>query len=65
MRKGLITFVGGIVVGALLGALIRDEERKCLQKTLKRQADKLCKGEDNPIKEGVAKVKGFMKEHLQ
>ncbi|MEM9416850.1 MAG: hypothetical protein AAF963_00675 [Bacteroidota bacterium] len=64
MRKDIASFAAGIIVGAVLGALIRDEDKKRFQQALNKQADKLRKEYEGPVKDGVDKVKQFVKEHL-
>ena len=64
MRKDIASFAAGIIVGAVLGALIRDEDKKRFQQALNKQADRLRKEYEGPVKDGVDKVKRFVKEHL-
>lgn len=64
MKKGFISFAAGVAVGAVFGLLIGDEEKKKIQKALKRQAEKLMKAYDAPIREGAASVKRFINEYL-
>ena len=53
-----------MALGAVLGILVRDEDKKGIQKVLNKQAGRLRKEYDHPIREGVSKVKSFVKEHL-
>jgi hypothetical protein len=64
MRRDLISFVAGMMVGAVLGALMGDEDKKRIHKAFNKQTDKLRKEYERPIKEGAAKVKSFVKEYL-
>ena len=64
MRRDLISFVAGMVVGTVLGALMGDEDKKRIQKAFSKQAGKLRKAYERPIREGAAQVKRFVKEHL-
>lgn len=63
-NESLFSFIAGIMVGTLLGILIGDEDKKKIQRTLNKQAEKLRKDYEGPIKDGAAKVKDFVKEHL-
>ncbi len=64
MRRDFISFMAGMVAGAVLGALMGDEDKKRIQKALSKQAGRLRKEYEHPIREGAAKVKSFVKEHL-
>lgn len=65
MKKDhLISFMAGIVVGTVLGVLVGDEDKRRVQQALSKQAARLRKEYENPIKESATKVKKFMKEHL-
>ncbi len=64
MKKGhIVAFLAGIAIGTVLGALVGDEDKKRIQEALSKQAARLCKEYENPIKEGAAKVKQFVKAH--
>ncbi len=64
MKRDFISFLAGMALGAVLGILVRDEDKKGIQKVLNKQAGRLRKEYDHPIREGVSKVKSFVKEHL-
>jgi hypothetical protein len=64
MRRDLVSFMTGMMVGAVLGALIGDEDKKRIHKAFNKQTDRLRKEYERPIREGVAKVKGLVKEYL-
>ena len=66
MKKGhIVTFLAGIAIGTVLGALVDDKDKKRIQEALSKQAARLRKAYENPIKEGAAKVKEFVKAHWQ
>jgi len=64
MRRDFISFMAGMVTGAVLGALMGDEDKKRIQKVFNKQAGRLRKEYERPIREGAARVKNFVKEHL-
>ncbi len=64
MKKEFISFLAGTVVGAVLGVLVGDEDKNRIRKVLNKQAGRLRKEYELPIREGVSKVKSFVKEHL-
>ena len=63
-NESLFSFIAGIMVGTLLGILIGDEDKKKIQRSLNKQAERLRKEYEGPIKSSAAKVKDFVKEHL-
>ncbi|MCU0318025.1 MAG: hypothetical protein MUC61_01630 [Amoebophilaceae bacterium] len=66
MKRDLISFFVGVAVGAVLGVLVSDEDKKKIQKTLGKQAVRLRREltHEHPIREGAEKLKKFVKEHL-
>lgn len=66
MKRDFISFFVGVAVGAVLGVLISDEDKKKMQKALTKQAVKLRREltHEHPIREGAEKLKKFVKEHL-
>jgi hypothetical protein len=66
MKKDFISFFVGMAVGAVLGVLVSDEDKKKIQKTLGKQAARLRREftHDHPIRKGVEKLRKFVKEHL-
>jgi len=64
MRRDLVSFLFGIVVGVVLGALLDEEDKKKIYRSFGKQAEQLRKKYAHPVKESVAKVKHFVKEHL-
>ncbi len=66
MKRDFISFFVGVAVGAVLGVLISDEDKKKMQKALAKQAVKLRREltHEHPIREGAEKLKKFVKEHL-
>ena len=65
MRRDLLSFAAGMVVGAVLGILIGDEDKKRFQKALSKQADKLRKEYEGTLRGGVDKVKKLVQGHLK
>ena len=65
MKRGFMAFIAGVAVGAVMGILVGDEEKKRVQKILSKQAERLRKEYERPMKEGAAKVRRFVKEHLR
>ncbi len=65
MKRDLISFMAGMAVGAVLGVLVGDEDKSRIQKILKKQAGRLRKEYERPIRESAEKVKSFVKEHLR
>ncbi len=57
MKREIPSFAAGIIVGAVLGALIRDEDKKSFQKSLHRYADKLRQDYEESLKGGIEKLK--------
>jgi hypothetical protein len=64
MRRDLVSFMTGMMVGAVLGALMGDEDKKRIHKAFNKQTDRLRKEYGRPIREGVAKVKSLVEEYL-
>ena len=71
MRKGILSFVAGIITGVVLGLLVRDKDKKMVQDALANQVNHLRKKYDDLSKEGkelmregIDKVKGMKKEYL-
>jgi hypothetical protein len=64
MRRDLVSFITGMMVGAVLGALMGDEDKKRIHKAFNKQTDRLRKEYGRPIREGVAKVKSLVEEYL-
>ena len=66
MKRDFISFLVGMAVGAVLGVLVSDEDKKKIQKALDKQAARLRREftHDHPIREGAEKVRKFVKEHL-
>ena len=64
MGRGTLYFITGVTLGVVLGRLIGPEDRHKLQEELTKQAKKLRKEYEGPIKEGAEKVKKFMKEQI-
>jgi hypothetical protein len=64
MRRDFISFMAGMVTGAVLGALMGDEDKKRIQKAFNKQAGRLRKEYERPLREGAAKMKNFVKERL-
>jgi len=60
-----MSFMAGMAVGAVMGILVGDEEKKRIQKIFSKQAAKLRKEYERPIKEGAVKVRRFVKERLR
>lgn len=60
MKRDMISFAAGILVGAILGILVSDEEKKRVQQTLHKKAAKLREGYEGPILETANKVKDFV-----
>ncbi len=65
MKRDLISFMAGMALGAVLGALIGDEDKNRIQKALKKQARRLREEYERPFIESAEKVKSFVKEHLR
>lgn len=63
-NESFFSFIAGIMVGTLLGILIGDEDKKKIQRSLNKQAEKLRKEYEGPIRSNAAKVKQFVKENL-
>ena len=64
MRRDFLSFIGGMLVGAIFGVLVGEEDKKKIRQTLTKQIKKLRKEYEGPIKESADKVKSFWKEHL-
>lgn len=71
MRKGILSFVAGIITGVVLGLLVRDKDKKMVQDALANQVnhlrkryDELSKEGKELMREGIDKVKGMKKEYL-
>ena len=65
MRRDIASFAAGIIVGAVLGILIGDEDKKRFQKALNKQTGKLRKEYEGTIRGGVDKVKKLVQGHLK
>ena len=64
-KDSLITFLAGMAAGALLSILVGEEDKKKMQQTLKKEAARLRKEYEGPIKAGTAKAKQFIQTHLK
>lgn len=64
MRRDFVSFTIGMMVGAVLGALMGDEDKKRIHKAFNKQTDRLRKEYERPIREGFAKAKSLVKEYL-
>lgn len=64
MKKGLISFVAGMSLGVLVGALIGEEEKAKIRKILSKQAGRLRKEYERPIRDVAAKIGRLVKDHL-
>lgn len=61
MRREIPSFAAGIIVGAVLGILIKDEDKKSFQKALNRYADKLRKDYEGALSNGMEKLKKLVR----
>lgn len=64
MRRDLVSFMAGMIVGTVLGVFMGDEDKKKIQRALNKQTDRLRKEYEGPIREGTTKMKNFIKEYL-
>jgi hypothetical protein len=64
MRRDLVSFMAGMVVGTVLGVFMGDEDKKKIRRAFNKQTDRLRKEYEGPIREGTAKMKSFIKEYL-
>jgi hypothetical protein len=64
MRRDFVSFMTGMMLGAVLSALMGDEGKKRIHQAVKKQTDRLRREYERPIREGVAKVKGLAKKYL-
>ena len=67
----MLTFVLGLTAGAVLGILVRDEDKRMVQEGLNNQMrhlrkkyEELSKEGTEMVKEGFEKAKGLKKEYL-
>ena len=60
MKKELAAFGAGMIVGTVLGILIKDEDKKHLQESLNKYTDKLRKDYEGALSSGVDKLKKLM-----
>lgn len=56
--------MSGMVVGAALGFLIRDKDKKRIWQALHKQTARLRKQYENLMRKGAEKAKTFVREHL-
>ena len=61
MKREIPSFAAGIIVGAVLGILIKDEDKKNFQKVLNRYADKLRKDYEGALSSGMEKLKKLVR----
>jgi type II secretory pathway pseudopilin PulG len=71
IKKGIFTFIVGVLAGAILGLLVRDKDKQMVQeavnsqlKYLRKKYDEVSKEGADLVKEGLDKAKGFKKEYL-
>ena len=69
MRKDILTFIVGLIAGAVLGMLVGDKDKKRVQEALNNQMKQLRKkyedlSQEGIVKEGIDKVKSLKKEYL-
>jgi hypothetical protein len=65
MKRSLISFAVGMVLGAVLGILVSDEDKNRLRKSLNKQAAGLRDAYGKPILETANKVKNFVTESFK
>ncbi len=59
-----MSFITGMSLGVLVGALIGKEEKVRIRKIFSTQTKRLRKAYERPIRDATAKVRRFVKEHL-
>lgn len=60
MKTHIVTFITGVIAGAVLGILVSDDDKKKVQKQVSR-----LRGDcDDAIQSGTEKVKKLAKEYL-
>ena len=64
MRREFIPFMAGMVVGIVIGVAMDEEDKKKIQNVLNQRTKKLRKEYERSIREGVIKMKRFVKAHL-
>ncbi len=71
MRKDILTFMVGLITGAILGILVRDKDKKMVQeavanqmKHLRKRYQDLTKEGGELVREGLDKANELRKEYL-
>lgn len=71
MRKDTLNFVLGLLVGTILGIMVRDKDKKTVQEALndhlkqfRKKYDELSSQGMEMFKEGIDKAKTLKKEYL-
>lgn len=65
MRSEIVSFGAGIIVGAVLGTLISEEDKKRIYKLLNEQMVKLREENEGPFRDGVEKVKKLVEAYTK
>ncbi|MEL6539374.1 MAG: hypothetical protein AAFP93_01180 [Bacteroidota bacterium] len=65
MKSEIVSFAAGIVVGAVLGTLISEEDKKRFYKALNRQVVKLREEHEGPFRDGIEKVKKLVETYTR
>ncbi|MEL6412671.1 MAG: hypothetical protein AAFQ08_00930 [Bacteroidota bacterium] len=61
MRKDIASFAAGVIVGTVLGILIKDEDKKNFQDALNKYAQRLRKDYEGTLSSSIEKLKKLVK----